>query len=43
MLLERGIYEGRFFQSWIAELLAAKGITRFGQLADENAERPENR
>ena len=43
VLLERGIYEGRFFQSWIAELLAAKGITRFGQLADENAEQPENR
>jgi NTE family protein len=43
VLLERGIYEGRFFQSWMADLLAAKGITRFGQLVDENAELPQNR
>ena len=34
MLLQRGIYEGRFFQRWMAGLLEAKGITTFGQLAD---------
>ena len=43
LLLERGIYEGRFFQTWMAELLAAKGITRFGQLVDDKAESPKNR
>jgi NTE family protein len=43
VLLERGIYEGKFFRHWIAELLEAKGITKFGQLVDEEAEKPENR
>jgi NTE family protein len=43
LLLERGIYEGRFFQEWIAELLEAKGITKFGQLVDEGADDPKNR
>ena len=37
-LLELGIYEGRFFQGWIAGLLEAKGIMTFGQLADNEAE-----
>ena len=38
LLMELGIYEGRFFQGWIAGLLEAKGITKFGDLADEDAE-----
>lgn len=43
VLFELGIYEGEAFQKWIAELLEAKGVTRFGQLVDENAEDPKNR
>jgi len=43
VLLQHGIYEGKFFQRWIAELLEAKGITRFGQLVNEEGERPEDR
>jgi len=38
-----GIYEGRFFQSWMTGLLEAKGITKFGHLVDEEAEDPKNR
>lgn len=43
LLAEMGIYEGRFFQEWMADLLQAKGITRFGQLVHEDAEDPESR
>jgi NTE family protein len=43
LLLEKGIYEGAFFEGWMAELLEAKGKTRFGQLVDEEAEEPKNR
>ncbi|MDQ6749347.1 MAG: patatin-like phospholipase family protein [Actinomycetota bacterium] len=43
VLLERGIYEGKFFQRWIADLLEAKGVTTFGQLADETAGNPKSR
>jgi NTE family protein len=43
ILLQRGIYEGRFFHEWIASKLAARGVTKFGQLVDEEAEVPENR
>jgi len=43
VIFELGIYEGRAFQEWIAGHLAAKGVTRFGQLADEQAEDPKNR
>lgn len=38
VLMELGIYEGRYFQSWMAGLLQAKGITKFGDLADPEAE-----
>lgn len=38
-----GIYEGQFFQSWMAGLLEAKKITKFGDLVDEEAEDPKNR
>ena len=41
VLWEKGIYEGEFFRTWMAGLLAAKGITTFGQLVDESAEGPE--
>ena len=43
LLMEHGIYEGEFFRDWIAEKLAARRITRFGQLVNEEAEAPENR
>lgn len=43
MLVEQGMYEGTFFQEWMAELLAAKGITKFGQLADPGADSAQNR
>ena len=38
VLLDLGIYEGRYFQRWMAELLERKGVTKFGQLADPEAE-----
>jgi NTE family protein len=38
-----GIYEGKAFERWISGLLEAKGVTRFGQLADDSAEDPSNR
>ena len=38
LLMELGIYEGRFFQEWMTGLLEAKGVKRFGHLADEDAE-----
>jgi len=43
LLMDHGIYEGEFFRDWIAERLAARGITKFGQLVDDEAEVPENR
>lgn len=43
VLLERGIYEGDYLERWMAELLEAKGITRFGQLVNEDAETPADR
>jgi NTE family protein len=43
VLHHRGVYQGRFFQSWMAERLAEKGIARFGQLVDEEADDPAQR
>ena len=43
VLFELGIYEGNAFQDWIADLLEKKGVTRFGQLVDDEAEDPKNR
>ena len=37
VLLQRGIYEGGFFRAWMRDLLAAKGVKTFGQLADPEA------
>lgn len=30
--VEKGVYEGRFLEEWLAELLAAKGVETFGDL-----------
>ena len=35
VLAELGIYEGDEFQKWMSGLLEAKGVTRFGQLVDD--------
>jgi NTE family protein len=43
LLRDKGIYEGKFFRDWIAGLLEAKGVTRFGHVVDEEAEDPSNR
>jgi NTE family protein len=43
VLLHRGLYKGQFFMKWMAERLEAKGITRFGQLVDPDAEGPDSR
>ncbi len=43
VLLERGVYEGDYLERWMGELLEAKGITRFGQLVNEDAEDPAGR
>ena len=40
VLFELGIYEGKVFQDWMTGLLEAKGITKFGQLHNEDAENP---
>lgn len=41
LIREKGIYEGKFFRDWIAGLLEAKGVTRFGDLSFEQDDRPE--
>lgn len=38
LLKDHGIYEGRFFRDWMAGLLARKGVTKFGQLVNPDAE-----
>jgi NTE family protein len=38
VLRDKGIYEGEFLRGWMSGLLDAKGITRFGDLADEQAQ-----
>lgn len=43
MLLERGIYEGKFFHDWMADLLQAKGVTKFGHLVDEESSKHRHR
>jgi NTE family protein len=43
VVLDHGVYEGAAFHDWIAARLAAKGITRFGQLVDPAAEDPAQR
>jgi NTE family protein len=41
ILRHRGIYKGAFFQEWMAKRLGEKGITKFGQLVEEDADEPE--
>jgi NTE family protein len=43
VLRDKGIYEGEFLRGWISGLLDAKGVTRFGDIADEKAEEPRQR
>jgi NTE family protein len=43
LLSEWGVYEGAFLEKWMTGLLEAKGVTRFGQLADEQADSPAGR
>jgi NTE family protein len=43
VLRHRGIYRGQAFYDWMARRLAEKGVTRFGQLVDEEADDPERR
>lgn len=35
LIFEKGIYEGRFFENWIRELLKKKNVTTFGDLIIE--------
>jgi len=37
-LLEYGIYEGNYFESWLGDLLEAKGKTTFGQIRTDYTE-----
>jgi NTE family protein len=37
VLKDLGIYEGKFFHEWISHLLAAKGITKFGDFVRDDA------
>jgi len=36
LIFEKGIYEGRFLESWIRELLLKKGVRTFGDLIIED-------
>jgi NTE family protein len=40
VIREKGIYEGKYFRDWIARLLEAKGVTRFGHVAFEKDDEP---
>lgn len=37
LVLRWGLYRGRVFEGWVRELLAARGVRRFGDLADPQA------
>jgi NTE family protein len=37
-VFEKGIYEGDYFEEWMAEKLLAKGISTFAQLKDDNGD-----
>jgi NTE family protein len=43
VLKDQGIYEGKFFRNWIADLLREKGKTKFGDLVNEDADQPSQR
>jgi NTE family protein len=42
LLKDLGIYEGQALEAWITGLLAAKGITKFGQLRNDNPQNPKH-
>ena len=37
-LFEKGIYEGDYFEDWMADKLAAKGVQTFGDVKDANGQ-----
>src|SRR6186713_504113 len=43
VLKDLGIYEGKFFHEWIDALLKAKGVTKFGDLVNEDISDPKYR
>lgn len=43
VLKDLGIYEGKFFHEWIDGLLKAKGVTKFGDLVNEDISDPKYR
>jgi NTE family protein len=43
VMKDLGIYEGKFFHEWISGLLAAKHVTRFGDLVNEDVSDPKYR
>jgi NTE family protein len=43
ILRNHGIYEGKVFRSWMADQLSEKGITKFGQLRNEDADDEDQR
>jgi NTE family protein len=40
VIKDHGLYEGNYFHKWIGDLLAAKAVTKFGQLRVEGEENP---
>jgi len=43
VLADLGIYEGKFFHTWISELLAKKHVTKFGDLLNPESTGPADR
>jgi len=44
VIWEKGIYEGNYFEAWLRELLAAKGVKTFGDLVwDASTQNPRKR
>lgn len=42
VLRELGVYEGKFFRKWITDLLAEKGVAKFGDVLNPGAEDPDD-
>jgi NTE family protein len=40
VIKDHGLYEGNYFHKWIGGLLAARGVTKFGQLRVEGEDNP---
>ena len=43
VLADLGIYEGKYFHTWISELLAKKNVTKFGDLLNPESTGPADR